>query len=63
MRADSTTQARDDRWNLSADHVAQLSVWPTTAGISPERAADLLVQHLTADGWPLREWIANRATA
>ncbi|MGW2585405.1 hypothetical protein ACWCYZ_29505 [Streptomyces virginiae] len=53
------------RWTLSAEHVGRLSVWlateAQTAGISPEHAADLLVQALTADG--LRDWIAVRAEA
>ncbi|MEU6603292.1 hypothetical protein [Streptomyces flaveolus] len=41
------------RWVLSAEHVDRLSAWiedgAREAGISPERAADLLVQALTDD--------------
>ncbi|MET9804910.1 hypothetical protein [Streptomyces sp. NPDC006368] len=51
------------RWALSAGHVDWLSTWLTVeaqkAGITPGRAADLLVEAL-ADG-PVRDWIRARA--
>ncbi|MFF1404962.1 hypothetical protein [Streptomyces sp. NPDC058294] len=51
------------RWVLSVDHVARLSAWildgASKAGISPERAADLLVEALTDD--TLQHWIGTRA--
>ncbi|MFI1840330.1 hypothetical protein [Streptomyces olivaceoviridis] len=65
MSADGTGPAgkTTGRWVLSAEHVDRLSAWiedgAGQAGISPERAADLLVQALTDD--TLQHWIAARA--
>lgn len=51
------------RWVLSPEHVARLSAWiadgASKAQISPERAADLLVEALTDDTF--QHWIAARA--
>ncbi|MFH9677403.1 hypothetical protein ACH4L5_34765 [Streptomyces sp. NPDC017405] len=50
-------------WALSDEHIARLSAWiadgASAARISPEHAADLLVQALTDD--TLQHWIADRA--
>ncbi len=50
-------------WALSADHVARLSAWiadgASTAQLSPEHAADLLVEVLTGDTF--QHWIGTRA--
>ncbi|MFD7868108.1 hypothetical protein [Streptomyces sp. NPDC059783] len=53
----------EGRWTLSPEHVDRLSAWIAdgagTAGISPDRAADLLVQALTDGALP--HWISTRA--
>ncbi|MEU8623198.1 hypothetical protein [Streptomyces sp. NPDC048623] len=55
--------AGQDRWALSDEHVARLSAWiadgASKAQISPDRAADLLVEALTDDAF--QHWIAARA--
>ncbi|MEW1552190.1 hypothetical protein [Streptomyces tsukubensis] len=55
--------AEAGRWVLSADHINRLSVWvaggANAAGISPERAADLLVEALTEETF--QRWIGTRA--
>ncbi|MEV6134329.1 hypothetical protein AB0M05_47330 [Streptomyces violaceusniger] len=51
-------------WTLSAEHVDQLSAWLAVqarrAGISPDRAADFLMEALANDV-PLRDWIQAHA--
>ncbi|MFJ3883343.1 hypothetical protein ACIPW5_38585 [Streptomyces sp. NPDC090077] len=55
------------RWAMSAEHVGRLSAWleaeAAKDSISPEDAADHLVQALTGGGLPLRYWTAARAQA
>ncbi|MFC5157023.1 hypothetical protein [Streptomyces amakusaensis] len=62
--ASGSGPARDTGpWVLSADHTARLSAWvmdgANAAGISPERAADLLVEALTEETF--QHWIGTRA--
>ncbi|MFF8732772.1 hypothetical protein ACF073_40860 [Streptomyces sp. NPDC015171] len=51
-----------DRWTLSAEHVDRLSTWiadgASTAGISPEHAANLFLRALTNDTF--QHWIDAR---
>ncbi|MFD7719003.1 hypothetical protein, partial [Streptomyces sp. NPDC059814] len=51
------------RWTLGAEHVERLSTWiadgASTAGVSPEHAAELLLQALTDDSF--QHWIGTRA--
>ncbi|MDO0929715.1 hypothetical protein QQY24_31825 [Streptomyces sp. TG1A-8] len=54
-----------DQWVLGAEHVKRLSAWLVAeaqhAGISPERAADLLIQALSDEAQSLHHWIRVRA--
>ncbi|GHJ24438.1 hypothetical protein [Streptomyces albus] len=61
-----TAPAEPGRWTLSAEHVDRLSACLAAeaqrAGISPEHAADLLLQALAADERPFHQWIRARVT-
>lgn len=50
-------------WVMYPRHIYKLNAWLTAeaqhAGIAPEHAADLLVQALTDDAQPLRDWIRS----
>lgn len=64
--ADGTGPAGEaGRWVLSPEHVARISTWiaegADKAQISPERAANLLVEALTDDTF--QHWIGSRAGA
>ncbi|WP_422126914.1 hypothetical protein [Streptomyces misionensis] len=64
MDADGSGPAGETgRWSLSAEQVARLSAWiadgAAAARISPERAADILLDALTYN--TLQHWIADRA--
>lgn len=58
--ADSPASTEPASWTLSATHIDQLSAWLAVqaqkAGISPDRAADFLMEALANDA-PLRDWI------